>query len=241
MDQSWVKLHRQTLDNIFLMKDGNAFCVFIKLLMMVNKKTGEYAAGRRQLAELMDIKDRTLYDVLIRLEKHGMITITSNARFSVIKVNNWSKFQNRGEDSTPTAAPTAKKQIENPEPQPKTQPLPNQSPTAAQHSNKNKKEKENSKGADAFVILIPELKTELTEFINHRKNARKPMTPYAFGLLQKKLIKLYEDTERQRTCINLAIENGWSTVWPLKQHEIDASNHDDKVDAIFRRMNEAPQ
>jgi hypothetical protein len=125
MDQGWVKSHRKMLDNIFLMKDNNAYLVFTKLLLLVNKKTGQIAAGRNQLGEMMNIKPRTLYDVLLRLESQHMIEVDSNSRYSIITISKWNEYQEKP-NSTKKISPTG------------TQQQPNSSPTTRQHSNKNK-------------------------------------------------------------------------------------------------------
>jgi hypothetical protein len=152
MEQGWVKVHRQLLDNHFLMKDNNAYIVFTKLLLMVNKK-GEIAAGRRQLADLMYMNDRTLYGILVRLENQGMIKIESMVRYSVIHIKNWATYQqnaNRGGNETATEDATLAKQGSIAEVATDmtttAQPQRNSSATTAQHSNKKeiKKEKKNN-------------------------------------------------------------------------------------------------
>lgn len=144
MEQGWVKLHRQMLDNHFLMKDNNAYLVFTKLLMMVNQK-GEIAAGRRQLADLMFMNDRTLYGILVRLENQGMLKIESQVRYSIIRICNWATYQqkaNRGESEIATSDATLAQQGENvllaTDVATTAQPQRNRSATTAQHSNKNK-------------------------------------------------------------------------------------------------------
>lgn len=161
MDQGWVKLHRQLGDNSFLMHDDKALLVFIKLLIHVNKK-GEIAAGRRQLGQLFNINDRTLYDVLVRLENEHIIDITSNAKYSIFRIKNWQKYQstvNRGEKSSPTASPTASQQIEmvsSPTAHPtRAQPETNRSPTTDQHSNKNKKENKKENATNVALAKTP--------------------------------------------------------------------------------------
>ena len=100
----WVKLHRKINENIFLMKDNNAWLVFTKLLIIVNSK-GEYGGGRNQLGELVNLNPRTLYDVLQRLKTQQVINIKSNKLYSVITICNWSKYQvlpNRQSNNEPT-------------------------------------------------------------------------------------------------------------------------------------------
>jgi hypothetical protein len=149
MEKGWVKLHRQLLDNHFLMRDINAYAVFTRLLMLVNQK-GEYATGRRQLADLFYMNDRTLYGILIRLEEQGMLRLESQVRYTVIVVQNWQFYQNqnnRGGKRTATERATLGKQrsLDDIATDMTTtaQPQRNHSATTAQHSNKNKNENKN--------------------------------------------------------------------------------------------------
>lgn len=138
MEKGWVKLHRKITENIFLMHDNNAYLVFTKLLLMVGKEKGQWAGGRRQLGELMNMNHRTLYDVLIRLESQQLIEIESNQRYSTISICNWTKYQsqpNQEKEVVPTRA----------------QPEPNHSPTNGQHSNKKKKEIEKKNSTNVLV------------------------------------------------------------------------------------------
>lgn len=123
MDKGWIKLHRVIMENHFLMHDINAFAVFTKLLMLVGKAKGEWSGGRKQLAEIMDMKENTLYGVLQRLEKEQIINRQPNNRYTVYSICNWRKYQQP--------------------PQQLTQPGDNNATTTRQHYNKNKKENKN--------------------------------------------------------------------------------------------------
>ena len=104
MNKGWVKLHRKINENVFLAKDNSAYFVFVKLLTIVNSK-GEWAGGRRQLAFELNMNDRTVYDVLLRLENQLLINRKTNSRYSIISICNWSKYQaypNRLPNHTPT-------------------------------------------------------------------------------------------------------------------------------------------
>lgn len=107
----WVKLHRKLLENVELMHDNNAYIVFTKLLMIVNSK-GQYAGGRQQLGELVNLNSRTVYDVLKRLESLQMVNIKSNKRYSIISICNWSKYQ-YVPNSLPNNDPTMTQQSAN--------------------------------------------------------------------------------------------------------------------------------
>lgn len=126
MEKGWIKSYRKIMDNRFLMHDNNAFMVFVKLLHVVDKNTGEYASGRKAMGEMFNLNSRTLYDVLIRLQDHQMVNIEANSRYSVISICNWSEYQ-----ESPTAVPTS------------SQHLANSQPTSSQHYNKKENKKKN--------------------------------------------------------------------------------------------------
>jgi len=130
MQNGWIKLHRKINENSFLMHDDNAYIVFTKLLLLVGREKGQWSGGRRQLAQQLNVKDRTLYQVLIRLKRNHLITIESNQRFSTYTICNWHKYQDNDNHKKEKETTTA-------------QPQRNHSATTAQHSNKKKnKEKE---------------------------------------------------------------------------------------------------
>jgi len=149
VDKGWVKLHRNISENVFLQKDNNAYLVFTKLLYTVSKSKGEWAGGRIQLGELMNMNPRTLYDVLKRLESQHMIKLNPNTKYSVITICNWHKYQ---------SSPTAKSE--------EGQLQPNNNPTTTQHSNKNKNKTKNN--TTNVVLAKPEVfgKPEINEMFD---------------------------------------------------------------------------
>jgi hypothetical protein len=101
-----------------------------------------------------------------------MITIDSNARYSIFTVTNWTLYQsspNRGSKTTSTALPTANATARSTAREQGSfddiatndatdiataaQPLLNQSATRAQHYNKNKNKKENIENTDTNVSV----------------------------------------------------------------------------------------
>lgn len=93
--ETYIKLFRSTLDNGFLMSDNNAYIVFTKLLMAVDKGSGSYITGRYALAELCNLPPSTVRDVLKRLQKNGMILVKPDYKKSVIHICNWNKYQSK--------------------------------------------------------------------------------------------------------------------------------------------------
>lgn len=176
------------------MNDNNAYIVFTKLLLLVGREKGEWAGGRRQLAELVNVNDNTLKHVLNRLEDQQIITRQVTRKYSIISICNWSTYQH-------TTDPLSDPEVTHSRP-------------TADHSNKNKKKK---RTYSDFEHLEP----ELTEFVKMRKLIKKPMTPEAITRLVAKLEKLYpDDTARQKACLTQAIDHSWQNVYPLKDEDI---------------------
>lgn len=93
LQNGWIKLHRKLLDNPLFKKDANALLVFVKLLLIVDRKTGSYNIGRFQMAELTGLKPTTAYKVLKRIEKHEMVTLRSNNKYTTISICKWKSYQ----------------------------------------------------------------------------------------------------------------------------------------------------
>lgn len=146
MKRGWVKLYRKLLDNEFLRWDTNAFNVFIKILLLVDKKTGEWSGGRYQLGEITGLKPTTAYGATRRLEKAKMMTLRANNKFTTFSICNWQNYQGNG-DSTDDIQMTSNR-----------------------HSNKNK-EIENIN----TNVLIDKSKPELNELIAFAKERGFPL------------------------------------------------------------------
>jgi len=95
-NKGWVKYHRQILDNK-LIQDHNCFILFSGLLLLVDKDTGEYDAGRYQLGLIFKMNPNTAYKALKRLEKKWKtVTLISNNQYTRIKVLKWHDYQQVG-------------------------------------------------------------------------------------------------------------------------------------------------
>jgi len=90
--------------------------------------------------------------------------------------------------------------------------------TGVPHNKKREKEhlKRNQSQSD-LVSDYPELKVELTAFIEARKALRKPVTPSSLKLIIGKLERWYpSNTEKQRLCLEESVVQGWQGVFPLR-------------------------
>lgn len=93
MNNGWIKLHRKILDNEHLATDNTACLLFIKLLLVTNKKTGTFTTGRYKLSLLSNEKPGTTYKALKRLEKWGIIELVSNNKMTTIRICNYEQYQ----------------------------------------------------------------------------------------------------------------------------------------------------
>lgn len=93
MDNGFIKLYRSIDQNELLMNDNTAFIVFIKLLLLVDWKTGKCVTGRNKLAVHCNLNPATLYSALKRLESSSMIQQQSNNASTTIYICNWWKYQ----------------------------------------------------------------------------------------------------------------------------------------------------
>lgn len=93
MDKGWIKLHRKILKNQFLNFDTTARYVFIMLMLIVDKDTGEWSGGRKQLSRITGIKETTLYYVLDRIEHATMIDRKVTPKFTTYRICKWHDYQ----------------------------------------------------------------------------------------------------------------------------------------------------
>lgn len=99
MNNGWIRLHRQVLENEIFRHDRTAWHVFEVLLVLANKNTGQWSGGTYQLAELCGINKPTLYKAILRLEKANMINRVVNTRYTVYNIVNWCVYQADGKRS----------------------------------------------------------------------------------------------------------------------------------------------
>lgn len=102
MNNGWIKLHRKILDNEHLANDNTACLLFIKLLLVTNKKTGTYTTGRYKLSLLSNEKPTTIYKALKRLQKWGIIEVSSNNKMTSIRICNYEEYQEQSNNKVTT-------------------------------------------------------------------------------------------------------------------------------------------
>jgi hypothetical protein len=111
MDNTYVKLYRSLLDHDVLAYDNNAFIVFTKLLMKVNRHTGTLTTGRFKLAAMTNLKPSTCRDALQRLVDDSIVTVSTTGYKTDIHICNWGKYQN-GDDRVDDNNPSVSRQLD---------------------------------------------------------------------------------------------------------------------------------
>lgn len=99
--EGWVKLHRKVLRNQFLMHDPTARDIFFMLLLLVDRHTGEWSGGSKQLAKSLGYATHTTtYRALKRLETQRIVQRIVQRRYTTIRICKWDEYQ--GDAQRPT-------------------------------------------------------------------------------------------------------------------------------------------
>ncbi len=114
MAAGWIKLHRSLLDWEWF-DDSKMVHLFLYLMVSANHenkmwkgrkvKRGQLVIGRRSLAQKIGFSERSIRTCLHRLVMTGELTIETSHMFSVVTINNYSKYQASAIGDRPTAAP----------------------------------------------------------------------------------------------------------------------------------------
>jgi hypothetical protein len=197
----YIKLHR-AINDWGWYKDSKTLHLFIHLLLSANHKDGEYMgvkvnagqliAGRKQLSESTGITEQSIRTSIARLKSTKEITIKSYTKFSLITICKWDDYQvgNQISNQQPTS----------------NQPAPN-------HKQEGKEYKESKEGAPDWLELI----IEWHEFLEHRRDKKKPLTGVALKRMVNKLTKLSKDYHIGGL-LSEAIDRGWLDVYPNQVH-----------------------
>lgn len=102
MNSSWIKLFRELI-NWEWYSDINTTRLFIHLLLTVNFETkkwkgetihpGEIITSYSNLAQQAHLSVQTVRTCVSKLKSTGELTIKTSNKFTLIKLNNWIKYQ----------------------------------------------------------------------------------------------------------------------------------------------------
>lgn len=102
----WIKLHRTITDSA-VFDDPEILKIWIWLLCnaafadhetifngsVLQLKAGELITGRKKMSQKLGISEGRIYRGLLMLKKLGNINIKTNNKYSIIRIENWAKFQ----------------------------------------------------------------------------------------------------------------------------------------------------
>lgn len=106
MEQGWIKLHRQLLENPII-KKPSYFTLWVVLLLKANHKQtkmmwngniilikeGQFITGRKELCKETSIPESTIEDILKYLERQHQIQQQKTTKYRLITIVNWVKHQ----------------------------------------------------------------------------------------------------------------------------------------------------
>lgn len=221
MNNGYIKLYRQILDNPVVCKDSDHFAVWVYLLLnathdnidmlfngkRITLKPGQLITGRKSISSKLNIDESKVRRIINLFKIDQQIDQQTSNKNSLITILKWSSYQNNDQQNE--------------------QQVTNNRPTSDQQvtTNKNDKNVKNDKNKEyigAFETFSngqDELKKTLKEFEQMRIKAKKPMTEKAKTLLVGKLEKLGNTTEEWIDLLNQSILNNWADIYPLKDKQ----------------------
>ena len=214
---TWIKLYRQFAKwewfNISEMVH-----LFIYLLISANNKEGEWRGvnvkrgqlitGLNSLHKATGISFQTLRTCLKRLEKTKEINMQSTNKYSIITICNYDEYQMK---------------------QQSTNKLPNKQLTSNQQTTNNKQEYKEGKEVKKYID-DSELNLLFIDFLNMRREIKKPATNKAIELLIAKLKKLSSDKETQKAIIEQSIIKNYQGLFAVSEYK---KSHNEFTEADF--------
>ena len=210
MREFWLKLHRKTLDNPIVMKDGDHLAIWIWLLCeaayaphdrmfgknRITLQPGQLITGREQIASELKINQSKVQRVLKLFESEQQIEQQTTRYGRLISILNWSEYQD------------GEQQIE--------QQVNNERTTSEQQVNATEERKKVRKKEDIYSDVPSEIKDVFMEWAEMRKKIKKPLTSKrAVTMALNALTKLTEDPAEQIKLIEYAIYKNWQSFYPI--------------------------
>lgn len=203
----WVKLHRSIMEWGWYSHPPTRD-VFIHLLMLANHEprywlgnlieTGQAPIGRKELSKKLGFSEQQIRTAIFNLKSTSDITIRKFNKFSLITIVKWSEYQAINQQNE------------------KNQPAINQQSTTPKEEKKKRKEEP--------ATLPPNLRQEVwEEFLEHRRQIKKPMTALAEKKMLNSLAKHQANGYSIEKLLNRSIEGGWQNIF------LDASCLDKKT------------
>ena len=231
IENGWIKLNKKILKWGWY-SDVNVKITFLHLLLVANYEEGEYLGqkikrgqaviGLKATSKKIGISIQNLRTALEKLEKSGEITRKSTNKFTLVTIENYSKYQDREAVSNNNA----NKRLTN------DQQTTNKRPTNDQQHLRNKEYKNNKNIRNIYISDIvasepAQLHDYLNDFVQMRKSIKAPLTTRALKSVLKELERLSGgDIKTKIAILEQSVVKCWKTVYPLSSNNSQKS--DDK-------------
>lgn len=224
MENGWIKLNKKILKWGWY-SDVNVKITFLHLLLVANYEEGEYLGqkikrgqaviGLKATSKKIGISIQNLRTALEKLEKSGEITRKSTNKFTLVTIENYSKYQDREVvNNNDINKPLTNDQ------QTTNKPLTNDQQHLRNKEYKNNKNNKNIYISDIVASEPAELHDYLNDFVKMRKSIKAPLTARALKTVLKELEKLSGGDIKTKTAIlEQSIVKCWKTVYPLKNEQ----------------------
>ena len=231
IENGWIKLNKKILKWGWY-SDVNVKVTFLHLLLVANYEDGEYLGqkikrgqaviGLKATSKKIGISVQNLRTALEKLEKSGEITKKSTNKFTLVTIENYSKYQDREVvNNNDTNKPLTNDQ------QTTNKPLTNDQQHLRNKEYKNIKNNKNIYISDIVASEPAELHDCLNDFVNMRKSIKAPLTARALRSVLKELERLSGgDIKTKIAILEQSVVKCWKTVYPLSINNSQKS--DDK-------------
>ena len=229
IEEGFVKIHRKILKWEWY-EDINVFKLFLHCLILANHtekswrgitiKTGEFISSFDNLAKGSGLSVRQVRTALGKLEATNELTRSATNSFSMIKVNNYSTYHEKGKksDKDSDKRTTNERQTSD------------KRATTTKNVKNVKNVKKVKKKKEEIVLVFPECvdRTLIEKYIQNRIDIKKAMTENAKDLFLKKIQKFHDEGEDVADLIEKAIISGWSDIYRAKGKENGKNNRASK-------------
>lgn len=230
-ENGWIKLNKKILKWGWY-SDVNVKITFLHLLLVANYEDGEYLGqkikrgqaviGLKATSKKIGISVQNLRTALEKLEKSGEITKKSTNKFTLVTIENYSKYQDREVvNNNDINKPLTNDQ------QTTNKPLTNDQQHLRNKEYKNNKNIRNIYISDIVASEPAQLHDYLNDFVQMRKSIKAPLTARALRSVLKELERLSGgDIKTKIAILEQSVVKCWKTVYPLSINNSQKS--DDK-------------
>ena len=206
----WIKLHRKTLDNPIVMKDGDHLAVWTWILCeaayephqrlfgkeKITIQPGQLLTSAQYIAGELKLSESKVKRILKSFESERQIEQQSERYGRLITVLRWVDYQDDERQSERHVT--------------------DEWTTSDRQVNATKESKKGRKKEDIYSDVPSEIKDVFMEWAEMRKKIKKPLTSKrAVTMALNALTKLTEDPAEQIKLIEYAIYKNWQSFYPI--------------------------